>query len=378
MGKMGSLMLIFALAVGVLSSINEAVADFSLTAKIQRAAGKDQSRIKGLTFNSEEIELEQSSGESPTLNAHLEGQLEKRPGVILIMSKTRVKFKNPKKTKEAIRKFKIDAPVESEITKITLTAVAPTGDVEEEVLLIVFPGWKTHKVTVEKTVEAQKIADLNSRHFFGASLGISHFTYDETPPAGGASTKFSQLGATLKGFYSYRLSNTVDLGANLFFTPLGFASQLSGSAATAFGVQHATVRSLGANVRVGYAFPQVSPPWRISVMTGAYFITMFVSPGVFGFQNLMGPQMFPNIRYQLKSGDSVGGYFKFSPISTSFSVAQLSNREIAAGLSYRKKLGSSTSRRSIDFSADLSQLKIVIDGAPISTRSTSFGVGYSW
>ena len=132
------------------------------------------------------------------------------------------------------------------------------------------------------------------------------------------------------------------------------------------------LRFVGLNARAGYVLPGVREPWRVTILGGLYYTTMFVPETNFGFVNLVGPQLFPVFRRAVKGGDSYSGYFKFSPLGKNFAV-NFSSREIAIGGAYNWNRGANGV---VSATLDIAELDAVIDGATIHSTSFTVGVGY--
>jgi hypothetical protein len=68
---------------------------------------------------------------------------------------------------------------------------------------------------------------------------------------------------------------------------------------------------------------------------GWYYNTTFVTNNRFGYVGANGPQFFPTVEYTIDENSAVGGYLKFSPMSTGFSFLNSSmNYEAAIGAYY--------------------------------------------
>jgi len=129
------------------------------------------------------------------------------------------------------------------------------------------------------------------------------------------------------------------------------------------------VRFLGLNLRLGYIFPQVEAPWRLSLYGGWYYSTMFASDSSFGYKNISGPQLFPSLRRNLNSGHAVSAFLKFSPISNNFGFLSLSNHEFATGVSYLIP----TETRTYSISVDYARISFSDEEVEISSNSISLG-----
>jgi hypothetical protein len=173
--------------------------------------------------------------------------------------------------------------------------------------------------------------------------------------------------STLTGKISinYRLVPQVwDFGFSAFGTLL----QLSKSS-------DVTCKFLGINTRFGYMIPNISTEWFLSLYAGWYYTSTFVSDNSFGYKNLSGPQIYPSIKRVLGTGDVLAFYFKYSPIASSLSLLQLSNREIASGISYTRLLPHD---RSIGASFDISGTSITLDELTNRTNTWSLGLQYGF
>jgi hypothetical protein len=137
------------------------------------------------------------------------------------------------------------------------------------------------------------------------------------------------------------------------------------------------VRFLGLNFKVGYAYP-VTKDLMLGIQTGMYYTTMFV-PTVagnekFGFQNLMGPQLYPVIRYGI-GAHSVSAYMKYSPVGENSNIKSLANRELAGGLGWAMPLGQ-TRRFSVNL--DAADLSLSFEDIVVKSQSLSLSAGVSW
>lgn len=93
------------------------------------------------------------------------------------------------------------------------------------------------------------------------------------------------------------------------------------------------VQFINANVRLSYAFPFVSEPWRFTLATGLSYSQMLVSNNAFGYQPLFYPQFFPTVRRVFSGGNSMFAYLKYVPTQKDFGIS-LTEREIGVGLQY--------------------------------------------
>lgn len=253
--------------------------------------------------------------------------------------------------------FKVVFRLTSPRSQFALTAVDVRGEVRERTYLLSFPDYATWLA---------KQTNPHKRRFnFSAGLGYTHLNYFETGLG-----NFTEGAITVKGsaLYVWK-ARLLDLGMSAYFTAMPLSASLAG----------AKTRFLGLNGRIGYVLPFANEPWRISIMTGIYYTSMFTSTAseaaTFGFHDLMGPQLYPVVRYSLKRGDVLAGYFKFSPVGGGFNLQNLDNREIAFGLSWTAP---KLIQGGVTFSVDVAELALLIDGVTISSRTFSFSIGRSW
>jgi hypothetical protein len=131
------------------------------------------------------------------------------------------------------------------------------------------------------------------------------------------------------------------------------------------------VKFLGLNLRLGYIFPQVRAPWRLSLYGGWYYTSASSSSDTFGYRNVSGPQLYPSLRRTLANGHAVSTYLKFSPIFNSLGLLGLSNSEIATGIGYLIPSESHTYSINLDFA------RLHLTNEEIETNSTSVSLGGS-
>jgi hypothetical protein len=75
-----------------------------------------------------------------------------------------------------------------------------------------------------------------------------------------------------------------------------------------------TIRYLGLNLRAHFATDWLPQPWLLSIAGGWYTNTTFVTNNRFGYEWVNGPQLYPQLIYQVDEQRQWGGYLKFSPV----------------------------------------------------------------
>lgn len=197
-------------------------------------------------------------------------------------------------------------------------------------------------------------------------LGLSSIRVQD-----GRGTTYSTTTITPKLGYSTELSkrNKRWRGhASLYYT----AHQLSKSS-------EATVAFLGINARAGYQLISTRSKSGLFLYGGWFYTTMFVSTNSFGYEHLNGPQLYPVIQLNFKKGFTGYLYGKFSPITSSIDSISMKNNEKAfgAGFGIPTKRGR-TDGRKFYVTVDYSQVKVVLDKVPISTRSITAGISFGF
>jgi hypothetical protein len=235
-----------------------------------------------------------------------------------------------------------------------LVAVGPKGETIRE-------GWVLSFYDFDAAVREARTGKPRSRFTANAGVSVSTLSYAQTGVAG-----FSQIAVTAKGAMTYYfLPSRWDLGLSAYFTALPLSTNISGTSA----------RFIGVNFRVGYSTPWLHDPWRLNLLAGGYYASMFVSGSLFGYRNLSGPQLFPTLSRSLGGGDSLIFYGKFSPVTDGAQLLSLSNREIAGGATWLHPL---QGRHSIAGSLDASQLRFSSADTTIQSTSLSLGASYGW
>jgi len=200
--------------------------------------------------------------------------------------------------------------------------------------------------------------EKEKRLFLIPGLGVSSIQTVQT-----GKPDYSTLAVTAKISANYRIvPRKWDIGLSAF----GTAFQISKSS-------DVSARYLGVNTRLGYLFPALTTDLFLSLYAGYYFTTTFVTNDFFGYKNLGGPQIYPAIRKVLSNGHVVSGYFKFSPVSSSFSLLTLSNREIAGGVAYSVIL---PNQHSLAGTFDYSNIRLDLNRFTVSTTSLTLGLQY--
>ena len=300
-------------------------------------------RISALEWKSEDLTMDAKAfGDGIVTLVILEGEYNRSDWTLIYDKKKMVPVVNGE--------FHLEIPMKDRAIELDFLAIGPLGEIEKENIGIYFKEIKTFTQKAEGRPP--------KTNFFQFGMNNSVISYDET-----GVDSYSSVSLTGKSSYSYLIfPPDWDFGTSLYYTLLPITK--TGNNA---------VRFLGVNLRFGYVVPFVTEPWRLSVLGGMYYTTMFVTNDRFGFKNLAGPQLFPALKRTFRGGKAIVSYLKFSPISNGLSLLSLSNRELALGGAYLYPLKNG---HSIAFTLDVAIFYFKIRQVEIQSSSISLGLSY--
>jgi hypothetical protein len=195
---------------------------------------------------------------------------------------------------------------------------------------------------------------------FVVGLGASELNYLEP----GLGVHLLETGFTGKvtGYYLLK-PGMFDLGVNAFITLLPIVDS-PGAIVSA--------RFYGANARAGWQLPIHPAGLTLSLSGGWYFWGMLVPGAAYGVSFLSGPQAFLLLKGNLKDARTYSAYFKFAPISGSFSPS-FANREVALGGAY--PLSAVGAAHPLSLTLDLADAAYTSPDGLNSLRLTSLSLG---
>lgn len=248
--------------------------------------------------------------------------------------------------------------------ELEFLAIGPFGQVQRERVLyevsgVEFTIRQDSPVPEADKVKAEAPSPTTKRYVFSPGIGLTLLGYRQTDVP-----DVDQIAITGKASAVYILNSSWDVGLSGYMT----LASITGTTSV-----KETARFLGVNARAGYTLPFVKQPWKIAVLAGWYYTTMFVEGNQFGFRNMAGPQLFPTLRYAFPNGASGWLYGKYSPVSEGIALS-FSNRELAFGGGYAFK---ASSGRSFSMTLDIAELGLQVDEKVITSNSFSVGVGLS-
>ncbi len=248
--------------------------------------------------------------------------------------------------------FTLKVPIDSEETDFELIAVNAYGEIQKQEFILKVPQYTP--------LTERDRAELENGFWKAVKyqVGVGYSSISHSDPAIEA---YSQTAMTVKlsALRPFKDSRW-ELGANAFFTALPLSKS-----------ENITARYLGANLRLGYHLSNTPKSWDIGLYAGVYYTTMLVTENFFGYKDLNGPQLFPVIKKNIGQNQLIAGYFKFSSITSGYSLLSFSNREIAGGVSYAWNTNSS---HPVSLSLDIADLRIYLLEEPYHTQSTSLGI----
>jgi hypothetical protein len=311
-----------------------------LAADRKAAIVRPAARLEGLQFSTEAPPLQRDTTRAePHSIVFVEGTFRRQGWYILLGNR-------PLQVSPKDGSFRLRVPYSPRPRSFTFKAVGPHGSTVAESITIRFPPRDPLRTPDGRPPSPWGQLSL------GANL--SAISYKDSRIA-----DFSELGLTVKGSYTKALwGSTWDVGASFYFTALTLSSSTG-----------ETARFLGVNGRIGYVLPAVREPWRLTLLGGTYYTTMFVPSRRFGFKSMAGPQLFPVLRLR-RGGVSIVGYLKFSPVTDGTQFLAISNREVAGGGAYLIPL-----KRGgvVSFTLDVANLALKIRTVTISSTSVSLG-----
>ena len=275
--------------------------------------------------------------------------------------------------------FDFTVPLHGPVTLVTLMAVGPLTrergqpeQYQEQDFEIHFDQWAdlhpARKIDLPTGLTPYSPPHVDYASADDKSSGKSYLSTDATSAggpfavaAGPVSQSFTQSdGPSFSGF-----SIAVKGDAQFTLMPNTITADISGSInalpiSTADG---SNIFFAEGNARVGYVLPFLKGPWQATFMGGVTYMSMFGTPGTYGYSNLIWPEIFPVVRYSLKGDKSVYAYFKYATLSSA--IIDSANYAMSIGGGY--VIGGWNSK-AVSFMLDYSSLAY---GDSVSTLSSS-------
>jgi hypothetical protein len=246
--------------------------------------------------------------------------------------------------------FEVPIALNAGSVDIEFLAIDPSGKIYSEKVRVSVARW----AEIEEFRKSQQMG-----RGWNSSLGLSStfLSYQE-----GSTVDYSATLLTAKGGVNYLFPASLwEAGFSAYVTALPISTSIDVAA-----------RFIGLNLRGGYRFNLDEKKWRVVVLGGWYYTTMFVENSAFGFRNMQGPQLFPSVSYVVNERDSANLYLKYSPVGANgIGGLSFSNHEKAIGGAYTRRFKNG---RSASVTVDVASFELLIDGVPIESNSISVGL----
>jgi hypothetical protein len=243
--------------------------------------------------------------------------------------------------------FTAKVPLSGPKTDVEFSAIGPHGEVEK----------------FRAQVQVENWDQVQSRAVWTSSLGWTQLSIQQT-----RIPDFSETALSAKIGYQAPLRwKNWNWATNTFFTAAPFSSNIPGVHARAFGV----------NLRAGYRPPWIGGPWKLTLWMGGYYTTLFVTNGALGYQNELGPQLYPTLVRSFGSRDELGAYIKYSPVAGEGSLYRFYNREVAFGFGWSHGLKNG---HPMSLSLDIAQVHLEFPAtqSTVICESVTTSLGYAF
>ncbi len=250
-------------------------------------------------------------------------------------------------------RFEIAYEINEKAVEKNFYAIGPWGDVQQARVGIFYKKWMPPSKAKDAADLSPTLSWEDKKLQVAPGLGLTSLTWRES-----GFSNFNELALTLKVSGEYRLGEgNFDLGANVFST-VGILSHTTNSYRYFWG----------SNARVGYRIPKIADPWKFRLSAGIYHTTMFGGTNDFGYENLLGPQMFGTLSRRFMNGQIVAVYLKFATVANGASGFSFNDNEFAFGSSYFLK------EPNIGFTIDFSWLSLESKTGLINLNTMTFGL----
>jgi len=271
--------------------------------------------IKKLSFDEQALEVRQAtiSGEKYHY-VDLSGRFLRDENWTLIAGSRRARRNNQ-------GDFSVKVLIRNKISSIEFTAIGPLGEVEKAKITITVEQFNSSMASgANEAAFHQTAAESNT---LGLKIipGIGYSALDWKDPGG---ETLSESTLTAKVSVDYPIGDSrFSLGGNIYSSVAILSKNTTSH-----------THFMGTNIRGGYRLPYLKQPWSLRLYGGIYFTTTFGGTSDFGYENLIGPQVYPTLTYTLQNGAMATTYFKYSPVSDGVGFYTLDNRELATGGAY--------------------------------------------
>lgn len=221
------------------------------------------------------------------------------------------------------------------------------------------PSKKNPRASSRPTSFAEKeLRNLSA----GFGIGTTWASYEQTDLS-----KVVQTNLTPKVELSYIVEpKEWNLEANGYVSLLA----ISNPSITGTGMKY-----YGGDLRLNYQARFKGTPWTLYFLGGVYFMGTFGTDNV-GYKSVVGPEVYPAVKYTFENGATSSAYLKFAPILSGFSLLSLDNSLFAGGLSYFLKPIPEGIFQGVllGLTFDASRLKLLIVGGEVVSTNYTFAL----
>jgi len=185
--------------------------------------------------------------------------------------------------------------------------------------------------TSQTVAESVPIKDLGP-NTFGVSLGLTSIAYTES-----AATPENEFAMSVEARANHRLDSQWSVDGDLFYTALPLSSSRSDN-----------LTFLTGRLAAIYDLPVLGSggggPWRLKIAGGFYYETTFTNVTValkqIGYGNFLGPQISPEIHYQVNARDSASLAVAETPNLNNEFLPDFSSNVVSLKLAWDRRLTS--------------------------------------
>ena len=320
-------------------------ADPSLSYRVEIIRESDSPKISGLKIDDSPqiLHLEEPSpgGGRPLPALRLSGEFTRKNwSLILTADGKPIELGR-------LQTISVVIPLSREITVLQFTAISSNGTIERE------------KITI-RAMEAHESQAGTTRPSITTSLGVASVQYLETHVP-----DYAMLASTIKVAWRYRISSDWNLEIDSFMNLFPISASR----------RDVTVRFLGANLRAGYLIPWVESPWSLGIQLGAAFSHMSVTGGLFGYNYLISPEVYPSVTRSFGKSLVMFSYLKYVPLNSGLGLSTV-DLEFSTGLGLKRILENG---HPWSFTVNYSDFQFhQSEGHLIHSTIVGFDVGYGW
>lgn len=252
-------------------------------------------------------------------------------------------------------KFTIEVEVDSDQENFSLLAIDEAGDVQKEKNDLVFKDW------------AKFLADQNKKPLKRITLipglGFSYINYSQTSVA-----TISEIAVTPRFTGRFTLNEKISFETNAYYQALLLSDSPSGS----------SVQMLEFNVEGSYFIKKiVNERWQLKISAGYYYTTAFSNSASFGFNNVNGIDLFPQLSHTLPKDQSAWISFRYAPILNGLAFLSLNNTEMTIGAGY-SFTPTEKKKRVISATFDIELLQLNLGGIQVNSNAYTLGGRYQF